>query len=195
MRINRITTENFQGARAVDLDLRTPATLIAGPNGAGKSSIAEAARLALLGTPERVGLKKEYGALVSDGAKLGAVTLDLDEGAVGISLPKGAQSGEALVPQSPALPFVLAPERFAAAKPDERRSLLFALTGTNVKADEIERRLLARGCAIALVTQINPILRTGFAGGAEFAKSQATEAKGAWKAATGEQWGSQKAEG
>lgn len=195
MRINRITTENFQGARAVDLDLRTPATLIAGPNGAGKSSIAEAVRLALLGTPERVGLKKEYGALVSDGAKLGAVTLDMDEGAVGISLPKGAQSGEALVPQSPALPFVLAPERFAAAKPDERRSLLFALTGTNVKADEIERRLLARGCAAALVTQIKPILRTGFAGGAEFAKSQATEAKGAWKAATGEQWGSQKAEG
>ncbi|MFF7398850.1 AAA family ATPase [Achromobacter sp. NPDC008082] len=195
MRINRITTENFQGARAVDLDLRTPATLIAGPNGAGKSSIAEAVRLALLGTPERVGLKKEYGALVSDGAKLGAVTVDLDEGAVGISLPKGTQSGEALVPQSPALPYVLAPERFAAAKPDERRSLLFALTGTNVKADEIERRLLARGCAAPLVTQIKPILRTGFAGGADFAKGQATEAKGAWKTATGEQWGSQKAEG
>lgn len=195
MRINRITTENFQGARAVDLVLHTPATLIAGPNGAGKSSIAEAVRLALLGTPERVGLKKEYSALVSDGAKLGAVTLDLDEGAVGISLPKGAQSGEALVPQSPALPYVLAPERFAAAKPDERRSLLFALTGTNVKADEIERRLLARGCAALLVTQIKPILRTGFAGGAEFAKGQATEAKGAWKAAAGEQWGSQKAEG
>lgn len=195
MRINRITTENFQGARAVDLVLRTPAALIAGPNGAGKSSIAEAVRLALLGTPERVGLKKEYGALVSDGAKLGAVTLDLDEGAVGISLPKGSQSGEALVPQSPALPYVLAPERFAAAKPDERRSLLFALTGTNVKADEIERRLLARGCAAPFVTQIKPILRTGFAGGAEFAKGQATEAKGAWKAAAGEQWGSQKAEG
>ncbi|MGO4402134.1 AAA family ATPase [Achromobacter sp. PAB15] len=195
MRINRITTENFQGARAVDLNLRTPATLIAGPNGAGKSSIAEAVRLALLGTPERVGLKKEYGALVSEGAKVGAVTLDLDEGAVGISLPKGAQSGDALVPQSPALPFVLAPERFAAAKPDERRSLLFALTATNVKADEIERRLLARGCAAPLVTQIKPILRTGFAGGADFAKGQATEAKGAWKTATGEQWGSQKAEG
>ncbi|MGE8565204.1 MAG: AAA family ATPase [Achromobacter sp.] len=195
MRINRITIENFQGARTVDLELLTPATLIAGTNHSGKSSIAEAVRLALLGSPERVGLKKEYGALVSDGAKLGAVTLELDEGAVGISLPKGAQSGEALVPQSPALPFVLAPERFAAAKPDERRSLLFAMTGTNVKADEIERRLLARGCAAPLVTQIKPILRTGFAGGAEFAKGQATEAKGAWKAAAGEQWGSQKAEG
>ncbi len=195
MRINRLTIENFQGARTVDLDLRAPAALIAGPNGAGKSSIAEAVRLAFLGTPERVGLKKEFGALVTDGAKVGAVALDLDEGMIGVSLPKGTQSGEALMPTSPALPFVLAPERFAAAKPDERRTLLFALTGTNVKADEIERRLLTRGCSPLLVPSIKPILRGGFAAGADYAKQQATEAKGAWKTATGEQWGSQKAEG
>lgn len=195
MRINRITIDNFQGVRAVDLQLPTPVALIAGANGAGKSSIAEAVRLAFLGTPERVGLKKEFGALVTDGAKVGAVAVDLDDGTVGISLPKGTQSGEALIPQSPALPFVLAPERFAAAKPDDRRTLLFALTGTNVKADEIERRLLARGCSPLLVPGIKPILRSGFGAGAEYAKQQATEAKGAWKAATGEQWGSQKAEG
>lgn len=195
MRITNISIENFQGARAVDLALHTPVTLIAGPNGAGKSSIAEAVRLALLGTPERVGLKKEFGALVTEGAKAGAVALDLDNGAVGISLPKGTQSGEVLVPPSPALPYVLAPDRFAAAKPDERRTLLFALSGTNVKADEIERRLLARGCHGALVTQIKPIFRTGFSAGAEHAKQEATQAKGAWKAATGEQWGSQKADG
>lgn len=195
MQINRITIENFQGAHAVDLDLRTPAALIAGANGAGKSSIAEAVRLTLLGTPERVGLKKEFGALVTDGAKVGAVTLHLDDSTVGISLPKGTQSGENLIPPSPALPYVLAPERFAAAKPDERRTLLFALSGTNVKADEIERRLLARGSSPLLVPGIKPILRSGFAAGAEYAKQQATEAKGAWKAATGEQWGSQKAEG
>ena len=195
MRINRITIENFQGARAVDLDLRKPAALIAGPNGAGKSSIAEAVRLALLGAPERVGLKKEFGALVTDGAKVGAVALDLDDGTVGIGLPKGTQSGETLLPTSPALPYVLAPERFAAAKPDERRTLLFTLSGANVKADEIERRLLARGCSPLLVPGIKPILRSGFSAGTEYAKQQATEAKGAWKAATGEQWGSQKAEG
>ena len=195
MRVNRITIENFQGARAVDLDLRTPAALIAGPNGAGKSSIAEAVRLALLGTPERVGLKKEFGALVTDGANVGAIALDLDDGTVGIGLPKGTQSGETLLPTSPALPYVLAPERFAAAKADERRTLLFALSGTNVKADEIERRLLTRGCSPLLVPSIKPILRGGFAAGADYAKQQATEAKGAWKAATGEQWGSQKAEG
>jgi len=149
----------------------------------------------MLGTPERVGLKKEFGALVTEGAKLGAVTLDLDEGTIGISVPKGSQSDEALLPSSPALPYVLAPERFAAAKQDDRRTLLFTLMSTKVKPDDIERPLLARGCAAALVTQIKPILRSGFAAGSEHAKQEATQAKGAWRAATGEQWGSQKAEG
>ncbi|WMD23337.1 ATP-binding protein [Achromobacter seleniivolatilans] len=195
MRINRITIDNFQGARAINLDLRTPVALIAGSNAAGKSSIAEAVRLAFLGSPERVGLKKEFGALITDGAKVGAVALELDEGTVGISLPKGTQSGEDLVPQSPALPFVLAPERFAASDAKERTKLLFTLTGAKIKPDDIERRLVERGCSAALVTQIKPILRSGFAAGAEHAKLEGTQAKGAWKAATGEQWGSQKAEG
>lgn len=195
MRINRITIENFQGVRAVDLELRTPVALIAGANRAGKSSIAEAVRLAMLGTPERVEYKKEFGELVNDDAKTGAVEVDLADGPVSIVLPKGTVAGKARVPKSPALPYVLAPERFASAKPDDRRTLLFALTGTNVKTDEIERRLLARGCSPLLVPSIKPILRSGFAAGAEYAKQQATEAKGAWKAATGEQWGSQKAEG
>ncbi|MCF7771239.1 AAA family ATPase [Achromobacter pulmonis] len=195
MRITNITIENFQGARAVDLELHTPVTLIAGRNGNGKSSIAEAVRLALLGEPERVEYKKEFGALVTEGQRTGAVALQLDGGTVGITLPKGTQSGEALVPKLPALPYVLDPRRFAAAKPDERRTLLFALAGKRISPDDIERRLVARGCHAALVTQIKPILRTGFPAGAEHAKQEATQAKGAWKAATGEQWGSQKAEG
>lgn len=194
MHIRRITIENFQGVRAVDLDLRTPVALIAGANGAGKSSTAEAVRLAMLAKPERVGLKKEFGALVTDGAKVGAITLELDEGAVGISLPKGTHFGEPLIPKSPALPYVLAPDRFAASEPDERRTLLFGMTGTKVKPDDIERRLLERGCNAALVTQIKPILRSGFAAGADHAKQEATQAKGSWKTTTGEQWGSQKAE-
>jgi hypothetical protein len=195
MQIRRITIENFQGARAVDLDLSTPVTLIAGLNGHGKSSVAEAVRLATLGAPERVDFKKEYGDLITEGERTGSIALELDVGAVGIVLPKGTQSGEALVPPSPALPYVLAPNRFAAAKPDDRRTLLYELSKTKVRGDDIERRLLARGCDAALVTQIKPILRTGFLAGAEHAKQEATQAKGAWKAATGEQWGSQKAEG
>ncbi|WP_241065470.1 AAA family ATPase [Achromobacter insuavis] len=193
MRINRITVENFQGARAVDLQLPTPLALVSGLNGAGKSTVAEAVRLALQGTPERVGLKKEYDMLVSDGAKLGAVTVELDAGPVSMTLPKGVADGQELVPTSPALPFVLAPERFALAEANDRRSLLFTLTGAKIRPDDIAARLLARNCSAELVTQIKPILRTGFAAGSKYAKDQATQAKGAWRTVTGEVYGDVKA--
>lgn len=195
MRINRITIENFQGARAIDLQLPTPLALIAGHNFQGKSSIAEAVRLAFLGSPERVGLKKEYGMLVSDGAKLGAVAIELEDGLVSFALPKGTAEGQDIVPNSVALPFVLAPERFAQADANERRNVLYALTGAKITGDDIARRLLARDCDAGLVTQVKPILRTGFGPGAEFAKQQATQAKGAWRTATGETYGEKKAEG
>ncbi|WP_454691176.1 AAA family ATPase [Achromobacter aloeverae] len=199
MRIKGIGIENFQGAETVDLQLSTPLAILAGGNGAGKSSVAEAIELALRGEPVRVSLKKHYGQLVTDGAKVGAidVTFEHDQRAasVGISLPDGTRSGEEHVPTSPALPFVLNPSRFAAAKPDERRTLLFSLTGIAAKPDEIERRMLARGCRQDLITVMKPILRSGFAAGADFAKKQATEAKGAWRGVTGETWGSQKAVG
>lgn len=194
MRLEHIHIENFQGIRALDLELPTPITLVAGHNGAGKSSLAEAIRLALGGDAARVGLKKEYPALVTEGAKIGAICLDLDGAPVSITLPGGKRAGEAAVPTSPALPYVLAPEMFMAAKADDRRTLLFALTGVSAKADEIERRLLERGCDATLVTQIKPILRTGFAAGAAFAAGRATEAKGAWRGVTHETWGSKKAE-
>src|SRR5690606_31229969 len=159
-----------------------------------KSTIAEAVRMALLGNAERVSLKKELGQVVREGTKLGAVEIEVNGVPASVTLPSGKRSGEEAVPNSPALPYVLSPELFAAAKPDERRQLLFTLTGTRAAPDEIERQLLERGCDKALVTQMKPILRSGFAAGADFAKKQATEAKGAWRGVTSETWGSQKGE-
>ena len=132
--------------------------------------------------------------LVSDGAKLGAVAIELEDGLVSFALPKGTAEGQDIIPNSVALPFVLAPERFAQADANERRNVLFTLTGAKIKPEDIANRLLARGCDAGLVTQIKPILRTGFGPGAEFAKQQATQAKGAWRAATGETYGEKKAE-
>lgn len=192
MRLEHIHIENFQGIRALDLELPTPITLIAGRNGAGKSSLTEAIRMALGDPATRVDQKKQYGQLIADGAKVGAVSVDLEGIPVSITLPAGKRSGEAAVPTSPALPYVLAPERFALAKADDRRSLLFALTGITAKADDIETRLVARGCNARLVTAMKPILRGGFAAGAEFAKKQATDAKGAWRGVTNETYGSEK---
>ncbi|MBV7482485.1 AAA family ATPase [Bordetella sp. BOR01] len=194
MRLTNISVSNFQGVQSADLAVPTPVAFIAGHNFAGKSSIAEAVRAALQGNAERVGLKKELGLVVHDGAKLGSASVDVDGVPVAIALPSGKRTGEEAVPASPALPYVLAPELFAAAKPDDRRQLLFTLTGTRATPAEIERRLLERGCDKTLVEQMKPVLRSGFAAGAEFAKKQATEAKGAWRGVTNETWGSQKGE-
>ncbi|GAB1578631.1 AAA family ATPase [Bordetella petrii] len=194
MRLTNLSVSNFQGVQSAELPLPTPIGFITGDNYAGKSTIAEAVRMALLGSAERVSLKKELGQVVRDGAKLGSVAVDVDGAPVAITLPSGKRNGEEAVPPSPALPYVLSPELFAAAKPDDRRQLLFTLTGTRATPDEIERRLLERGCHKVLVAQMKPILRSGFAAGAEFAKKQATEAKGAWRGVTNETWGSQKGE-
>ncbi|WP_026641150.1 AAA family ATPase [Bordetella petrii] len=194
MRLTNLSVSNFQGVQSAELPLPTAIGFITGDNYAGKSTIAEAVRMALLGSAERVSLKKELGQVVRDGAKLGSVAVDVDGAPVAIALPSGKRNGEEAVPASPALPYVLSPELFAAAKPDDRRQLLFTLTGTRATPDEIERRLLERGCHKVLVAQMKPILRSGFAAGAEFAKKQATEAKGAWRGVTNETWGSQKGE-
>lgn len=194
MRLTNLSISNFQGIAAADLPLPTPVAFITGHNGAGKSTIADAVRAAMFGAANRVSLKKELGLVVHEGSKLGAVEVEVDGVPVSLALPSGKRSGEEAVPTSPALPYVLSPELFAAAKPDERRQLLFTLTGTRATPDEIERKLLERGCDQALVTQMKPILRSGFSAGAEFAKKQATEAKGAWRGVTSETWGSQKGE-
>ncbi|OZI79879.1 AAA family ATPase [Bordetella genomosp. 2] len=194
MRLTNLSVSNFQGVQSAELPLPAAIGFITGDNYAGKSTIAEAVRMALLGSAERVSLKKELGQVVRDGAKLGSVAVDVDGAPVAITLPSGKRSGEEAVPPNPALPYVLSPELFAAAKPDDRRQLLFTLTGTRATPDEIERRLLERGCHKVLVAQMKPILRSGFAAGAEFAKKQATEAKGAWRGVTNETWGSQKGE-
>ena len=186
MRINRITIENFQGAG--HRPAPTPLALIAGHNFQGKSSIAEAVRLAF-GVARARRPEKEYGMLVSDGAKLGAVAIELEDGLVSFALPKGTAEGQDIIPNSVALPFVLAPERFAQADANERRNVLFTLTGAKIKPEDIANRLLARGCDAGLVTQIKHPAHRLRAG----AKQQATQAKGAWRAATGETYGEKKA--
>ena len=68
MKITHITAQNYLGARAVELPVTTPIVLLAGKNGAGKSSLQEAIRHALGGEAARVALKKDFKALMSDGA-------------------------------------------------------------------------------------------------------------------------------
>jgi len=195
MKITHLTVANFLGARAVDLAIATPVTLIAGKNGAGKSSIQEAIRHALGGESCRVSLKKDFKALITDGADGGYATVTTDATEFSVVLPsgKGPHHPDADLPLS-ALQCVTDPHRFAAWSANDRRTFLFNLMGVSTDGPSVGKRLKARGCDMAKADQIKPLLRAGFPEAAKEAQAKARDAKAAWKVTTGgDTWGKDKA--
>lgn len=197
MKINTITAENFLGLVNVNVVLDRTVTLFGGANAAGKSSIKEAVRVALAGEVVRVQFKKDWTALVHDGAKTGFVEIGVvtndEPGLAAVVLPSG-KTKQVGYQMPDALPFVLDAQRFATMKPDERRKFLFGLMKVKMDPASVKARLISRDCNAAKVERIAPILRAGFEAAAEDAKAKATEAKGAWRQVTGEAYGEVKAE-
>ncbi|MGU1901811.1 AAA family ATPase [Pseudomonas aeruginosa] len=195
MRITKLEITNFQGLRHAALDVSAPVLLVAGHNGAGKSSLLDAIAVAFNGQPRRVSLKKDMAQLVTEGAKKGEARVEWLDAAYevqvcGVALPTG--KGSALT-DSPFLPYVLDASLFASLDAKERRRVLFDLTGASASPAEVGKRLEAKGLDPALFEKVKPLLRSGFPAAVEQAKSYASEARGAWKAITGENYGSEKA--
>ncbi|ABR81435.1 MULTISPECIES: AAA family ATPase [Pseudomonas aeruginosa group] len=195
MRITKLEITNFQGLRHAALDVSAPVLLVAGHNGAGKSSLLDAIAMAFNGQPRRVSLKKEMDKLVTEGAKKGESSVEwLDESgevqACGVALPSGKGSPLA---DSLFLPYVLDASRFAALDAKDRRRVLFDLTGASASPAEVGKRLEAKGLDLALFEKVKPLLRSGLPAAVEQAKAYASEARGAWKMITGENYGSEKA--
>ncbi|HIC7420848.1 TPA: AAA family ATPase [Pseudomonas aeruginosa] len=168
---------------------------MAGHNGAGKSSLLDAIAMAFNGQPRRVSLKKDMAQLVTEGAKKGEARVEWLDAAYevqvcGVALPTG--KGSALT-DSPFLPYVLDASLFASLDAKERRRVLFDLSGASTSPNQIAERLVAKGHAAALVEKVKPLLRSGFPAAVEQAKAYASESRGAWKAITGENYGSEKA--
>lgn len=194
MRITKLEITNFQGLRHAALDVSAPVLLVAGHNGAGKSSLLDAISMAFNGQPRRVSLKKEMDKLVSEGAKKGEARVEWLDAAnevqvCGVALPTGKGSPLA---DSPFLPYMLDASRFAALDSKERRQVLFSLTGASTSPNQIAERLIAKGHDQALVEKVKPLLRSGFGAAVAQAKEYASEARGSWKAITGENYGSEK---
>ncbi|NML24299.1 AAA family ATPase [Zoogloea dura] len=192
MKITHLSAQSYLGARAVDLTITTPITIVAGKNGAGKSSLQEAIRHALGGDAARVAMKKEFKALISDGAGSSYATVATSEGEFSIVLP----SGKGMHFDHGALPFVLDPARFARLDANERRGFLFGLFNLSPDGPAVVEALKARGCAAAKIEQVRPLLRAGFDAAAKEAQAKARDAKASWKTLTGgETWGKDKAAG
>lgn len=196
MKLNRIEILNAIGCRSFVADLVAPITVIAGPNGAGKSSIIQAVRFALTGDMPRISLKKEGEQLVTDGAKTGTIGVEWDNGGKAlIGLPDCKLIAGASGDIHPAMPYLCDMHKFANSPESDRRSFLFGLTGTTASTEEVKKRLLAKKADPAKVESVLPLLRSGFPATHKEATGKVSEARGAWKAVTGEVYGSKKAEG
>ena len=194
MKITAIKTQNFIGARDVDVKLAKPICLFAGKNASGKSSLQEAVRMALTGESVRVSLKKEYGRMLTEGQTVGYVVVDHDGHQSAITLPNGAHEHTNGNDRLPAvLPYVLDAQRFSSLPANDRRAFLFGLMGLRTDGETVGARLLVKGCDHIKADEIRPHLRAGFDAAHKEAQSKARDAKAAWRATTGETYGSVKA--
>lgn len=196
MQIQQVVISNVLGLARADIVCTAPVVIVAGNNEAGKSTLSDAISMAILGTPRRVKLKKELGQLLHDDAAKGRVTIMANGDVMGdFKLPGGAHICELEARHKAFVEFVLDPALFARQDDKDRRATLFKLTNCKASPDATAAMLIKRGISDKLANEVKPMLRGGFPAAAKEAAENATKAKGAWRAVTGENWGSDKASG
>ena len=196
MKIKSLFVSNFLGTSSVHVDTEAPVQLFAGRNGAGKSSLRDAVALALTADLGRVSLKKEAGQLVRAGAEAAVCEVETADGdAFHVTITATGKIADSRKghDSDPMLAYVLDAQRFARLDATDRRAFLYGLMGVKTGQEEIAKRLHARGCDEKKIARVLPLLRSGFDAASKEAKAKATEAKGAWRAVSGETYGSEKA--
>ena len=196
MRIKAIDVVNFLGLRHFSINLKFPLTVIAGLNHCGKTALVDAIKFALIGEPTRVNLKKDFKELVSEDADSGQIKIVLTDNGVDALISRNIQDGKGAPPiGNDNLKFTLDMHAFSSLQNKERQEFLYKLMGLKITSAEVRQRLAARGIVDEQkIMSIFPLLRSGFDIVFKEAKNRRTEARGAWKAVTGETYGSVKAE-
>ena len=188
----QINISNLLGIKTANIVTR-PITMIAGENGAGKSSVLAGIRMACTGAVERIEYKKNVGELAHNGAKSYGAQVRLND-EVRFEFGKTFGNNHAPNNQHHLINLVAGGKRPAELKADELQKLLIELSGVSLSADEAKKRLTQAGHDEEKINLVLPKIATSFDSAESFAKSQATEAKGAWKSVTGETFGEAKAE-
>ncbi|MGD9643788.1 MAG: AAA family ATPase [Elusimicrobiales bacterium] len=201
MRLKNITIENFLSHRRFEQAIKpdAKALLVCGPNGAGKSAVLEAIRFALAEVkPRGTRTKAELAEVLTHGERNGAIVLDVDQNGVSavynLSLKTGNFGGSTPPRMSPAELSAITPSLFLQADVAERRKMLFALSGIQLGVERVTADLKARGHSDVRIEAIASEFRGGFGPATKAAETRASEARGAWKAVAGENYGDQKGE-
>lgn len=184
MRLRTLTLTNFGPHRHLSMPL-APLTVITGNNGTGKSSIAEALRLALTGDWLQRGLtrKQDRAALLSDGAEAGSIVV---EAADGFRAAVNIKSGKVERTPGPTayLEQCCDPRLIVDQPTADLRAMLLDLLEVDINRVGMQGELIARG---------HDQERVGAWACGQDCATAASEARGAWKAATGEVYGLVKA--
>lgn len=195
MKLQSVYVSNLFGARRVYAANMPPVSLFAGKNGASKSSIAQAIRLAFTGQLARVELKKDAKAMVHDGAKSGNVRVDYDDTQAAASVTKTTlKASAATTLDTTPMRIVLGGQLAGHMSANELRAALFELMKVKVDPRAVMREIMAAGHTEDAAMKVAPLLRSGFPEACSAAREEASQARGAWKALTGENYGSEKAE-
>lgn len=202
MRLKTLRASNYMTIRAAVIEVPADANaiVIAGPNGAGKTALVDAIRLILTGTlPRALGYKKDLPNLITEGEKDGWVgaTIIGGDGRTAVEYKTGLKTGVASAPPPLAAQAALSvsPQQFMRLDAKERRNALYSLFGVSLKGSDIVATLVKDGHSEDRVRKLSTSFGAGFAAAAKRAKELASEARGAWQATTGENYGAQKAAG
>lgn len=202
MRLRSVAATNFLAIREAKIALGD-VTLVASGNWQGKTSIQQAVRMALTGEPARVKLKKEYEMLIHEGQKKAEFDVVVAGGKGGdatlaCSITASARKG---MPNpddiGDPLKCALDPYRFVLADEAGRRRILTQLARGDIDGKAIAERFTKAGIPQASIDAVLPLFASGWQGfdaAAAHAQAEASTAKAAWRAATGETWGKEKAE-
>lgn len=197
MRIKSLQIDNFIGIKNLALNPLGQLTLICGPNKVGKTSLRQAISFALLGIPERVRLKKEYGVLIHDEADEALICADLGENQSTVRLSKKSGKANGIPNPDNISQFVhtaIDMTRFTTMDDNDRRKLLFQLMNISTSYDDIMHMLRTGGGNMDKVAKLKNILKAGFEAGANAATEYASDARKEWTKVAGEKYGTDKAE-
>lgn len=195
MRLRQLQAHHYLTHRALLLDVPADArcVLICGPNGSGKSALLDAIRLILDGAlPRGLAYKKDIPMLLTAGEKDGFVAVQLEgRDPYKLSLKTGGFAGSGPSDLGTAA-LALHPAGFMALEPAKRRRALFERAGISLKASDVVDKLVKEGYAEDRVKAITPSLGRGIDAAAQRARELVSEARGAWQAVTGENYGTAK---
>lgn len=194
MRLESINIQNFLGLHDLRRAVSAPTLLVCGPNGAGKSSLLDAIRFAITGDmPRGIAARgTERNSIVTEGAAKGYAEVTIDGYTARRAIGSGTLTGDA-APAYIGLQYALDPASFAAAPEDARRRLLFELMDVKADRETVVKIMQDHEVPESIIEKVLPMLRGGFDSAVGEARNKASESRGAWKAITGETYGTQKA--